>query len=125
MSAKSAKFFPPYYYYFRERQTQILHTRLGIKCSSLNYDTFLKNLADSSLCRCGSIENAEHYLLQCILYRQQRTEMLKSVSQLCHVTLDAFLSGDSSLSIDTNSKTLSFQCIDLLKTQSDSTTPFN
>ena len=47
--------FTPKYYYFGERQTQILHTRLPTKCSSLNYDI------------CGSIENAEHYILQCIL----------------------------------------------------------
>ena len=96
--------FTPKYFYIGERQAQILHTRLRTKCSSLNHDIFLKNLTDSPLCRCGSIENAEHYLLQCILYRQQRIEMLNSVSQLCHVTLDVLLSGDSSLSIDTNSK---------------------
>ena len=82
----------------------MLHTRLQTKCSSLNHDIFLKNLTDSPLCRCGSIGNAEHYLLQCILYCQQKIEMLNSVSQLCHVTLDVLLSGDSSLSIDTNSK---------------------
>ena len=102
--AKSAQSFTPKYYYFGERQAQILHTRLQTKCSSLNHDIFLKNLTDSPLCRCGSIENAEHYLLQCILYSQQRFEMLNSVSQLCHVTLDVLLFGDSSLSIDTNSK---------------------
>ena len=101
---KSAQFFHTKYYFFGERQAQILHTRLRTKCSSLNHDIFLKNLTDSPLCRCGSIENAEHYLLQCILYRQQRIEMLNSVSQLCHLTLDVLLSGDSSLSIDTNNK---------------------
>ena len=76
------------YYYFGERQAQILHTRLWNKCSSLNHDIFLKKLTDSPLYWCGSIENAEHNLLQCILYHQQRIEMLNSVSQLCHVTLD-------------------------------------
>ena len=116
--------FTPKYYYFGERQAQILHTRLRTKCSSLNHDIFLKNLTDSPLCRCGSIENAEHYLLQCILYRQQRIEMLNTVSQLCHVTLDVLLSGDSSLSIDTNNK-YSYQCINLSKTQNDSNTPIN
>ena len=30
--------------------------------------------------------------------------MINSVSQLCHVTIDVLLSGDSSLSIDTNNK---------------------
>ena len=96
--------FTPKHYYFGERQAQILHTHLRTKCSSLNHDIFFKNLTDSPLCRCGIIENAEHYLLQCILYRQQRIEMLNSVSQLCQVTLDVLSSGVSSLSIDTNSK---------------------
>ena len=96
--------FTPKYYCFGERQAKILHTRLRTKCSSLNHDIFLKNLTDSPLCRCGSFEDAEHYLLQCILYRQQRIEMLNSVSQICHVTLDVLLSGDSSLSIDTYRK---------------------
>ena len=72
----------------------------GTKCSSLNYYIFLRNLTDSPFCRCGSIENTEHYLLQCRLYQQPRVEMPNSVSQLCHVTLDVLLSGDSSFSID-------------------------
>ena len=97
----------PKFYYVGERQTQILHTRLRTKCSSLNYYIFLRNLTDSPFCRCGSIENTEHYLLQCRLYQQQRVEMPNSVSQLCHVTLDELLSGDSSFSIDINSKIFS------------------
>ena len=97
----------PKFYYVGERQTQILHTRLRTKCSSLNYYIFLRNLTDSPFCRCGSIENTEHYLLQCRLYQQPRVEMLNSVSQLCHVTLGVLLSGDSSFSIDINSKIFS------------------
>ena len=73
----------PKFYYVGERQTQIFHTRLRTKCSSLNYYIFLINLTDSPFCRCGIIENTEHYLLQ-----QPRVEMPNSVSQLCHVTLD-------------------------------------
>ena len=116
--------YTPKYYYFEERQAQILHTRLQTKCSSLNHNIFLKNFIDSPLCRCGSLENAEHYLLQCILYSQQRIEMLNSVSQLCHRTLDVLLSGDSTISIDTNNKYF-YLCINLLKTQNNSNTPSN
>ena len=97
----------PKLYYVGERQTQILHTRLRTKCSSLNYYIFLRNLTDSPFCRCGSIEKTEQYLLQCRLYQQPRVEMPNSVSQLCHVTLDVLLSGDSSFSIDINSKIFS------------------
>ena len=94
----------PKYYYTGDRHTQILHTRLRTKCSSLNYDIFIRNLNDSPFCRCGNIENAEHFLLQCRFYRLQRLEMLNSVSQLCHVTLDVLLFGDSSLSLETNNQ---------------------
>ena len=94
----------PKYYYTGDRHTQILHTRLRTKCSSLNYDIFIRNLNDSPFCRCGNIENAEHFLLQCRFYRLQRLEMLNSVLQLCHVTLDVLLFGDSSLSLETNSQ---------------------
>ena len=95
--------FIPKFYYVGERKTQMLHTRLRTKCSSLNYDIFLKNLTDSPLCSCGNVENAEHYLLHCHLYRQPRAEMLNTLSQICHVTLDTLLFGDSSLSYDANS----------------------
>ena len=94
----------PKYYYTGDRHTQILHTRLRTKCSSLNYDIFIRNLNDSPFCRCGNIENGEHFLLQCRFYRLRRLEMLNSVSQLCHVTLDVLLFGDSSLSLETNSQ---------------------
>ena len=97
----------PKFYYVGERQTQILHTRLRTKCSSLNHYIFLRNLTDSPFCRCDSIENTEYYLLQCRLYQQPRLEMPNSVSQLWHVTLDLLLYGDSSFSIDINSKIFS------------------
>ena len=66
----------PKFYYVGERQTQILQTRLRTKCSSFNYYIILRNLTDLPFCRCGSIENTEHYLLQCRLYQQPRFEML-------------------------------------------------
>ena len=43
----------PKHFYTGERRLQILHTRLRTKCSSLNYDIFLRRLNDSPLCRCG------------------------------------------------------------------------
>ena len=123
--AKSAaKSLTPKYFYFRERQVQILHTRLRTKCSSLNHDIFLKNLTDSPLCRCGSIKNAEHYLLQYILYRQQRIDILYSVSQLCHVHL-MFHYLVTAHFLLTQTIKYSYQYINLLKTQNDSNTPSN
>ena len=75
------------------RRSQILHTRLRTKCS-LNYDIYLKNLTDSPLCRCGDIENSQHYFLYCRYYYEQTNKMLRSLSQLCNVSLDVLLFGD-------------------------------
>ena len=58
----------PKYYYVGDRKLQVLHTRLRTKCSSLNYDLCLKNIIDSPLCSCGSIENAQQYFFHCSRY---------------------------------------------------------
>ena len=94
----------PKYYYSGTRRYQIIHTRLRTGCSSLNYDLFLKNILDDPLCRCnsGSVENAQHFLLNCRLYREQRIELYDTVSQYCNITLDVLLYGDESLSYETN-----------------------
>ena len=94
----------PKYYYSGTRRYQIIHTRLRTGCSSLNYDLFLKNILDDPLCRCnsGSVENAQHFLLNCRLYREQRIELYDAVSQYCNITLDVLLYGDESLSYETN-----------------------
>ena len=94
----------PKYYYVGDRHPQILHTRLRTKYSSLNYDIYLKNLTDSPLCRCGNIKNSEHYLLQCRFYHQPRTELLQCLSQICYVSVDVLLFGDSSLSVEVNNR---------------------
>ena len=93
----------PKYYYSGDRRSQILHTRLCTKCC-LNYDIYLKNLTDPPLCRCGDIENSQHYFLYCYYYYEQRNEMLHSLSQLCNVSLDVLLFGNSSLSVDVNTQ---------------------
>lgn len=92
----------PKYYYTKNRRLQIIHTRLRTKCSSLNNDLFLKHITDSPLCRCGSIENAEHFLLTCPLYRVQRAELMDIVSNQTYVTLDTLLFGNDTLSVHTN-----------------------
>ena len=83
----------PKYYYSGLRRYQIIHTRLRTGCSSLNYDLFLKNILDNPLCRCNSgfVENAQHFLLNCRLYREQRIELYDTVSQYCNITLDVLL----------------------------------
>ena len=50
----------PKYYYTGSRRLQILHTRLCTHCSALNLDLFLKNVSETPLCSCGSIEDSQH-----------------------------------------------------------------
>ena len=93
----------PKHFYSGCRKSQILLTRLRTNCSSLNFDLFVKNIADSPLCRCGSIENAQHFFFHCSIYQAQRIVLLNAVSQYQYPTLNLFLYGDLSLSPDINS----------------------
>ena len=92
----------PKYFYTGNRKSQILHTRLRLGCSSLNYELFLKNIFESPLCSCGAVENTEHFFFRCTLYRAQRGELLRQVSEYCTVTLDILLKGNALLSIESN-----------------------
>lgn len=93
----------PQYYYVGNRKSQVLLTRLRTGCSALNSYLFSKNLVESPLCRCGQHEDTKHFLLHCPLYDDQRIELLDTVSQICLPSLNTLLSGDISLSIETNS----------------------
>ena len=91
-------------YYSKTRKARILHTtcRLWMNCSSLNLDLFLKGITDSPMCRCGSIENSQHFFFHCPYYQQQRNALLNVVSTYDRPTLDLLLYGESSLSYDVN-----------------------
>ena len=92
----------PKYYYFGERKLQILHTRLRLNCSSLNSDLFSKNMVNSPLCTCGSVENAEHFLLKCHKYDNFRNILFTSLPLLPNLTLNILLCGDINVSYETN-----------------------
>ena len=87
----------PRHFYTGHRKLQVLHTRLRTKCSALKYDLFIKNIVASPLCRCGEVENAEHYVLKCTFYGNQWAELIRTVSQFCRVTIDFSLRGNNDL----------------------------
>ena len=66
----------PKYFYTGNCKAQLLHTRLRTNCRSLNLDFFLKNIAGTPHCNCGtgSIEYQQHYFFHrlarhtCIYY---------------------------------------------------------
>ena len=92
----------PNYFYTGNRKTQILHTGLHTKCSSLNSDLYSKNTSESPFCRGGHIENSHHYLLCCPFYTAQRNELLNAVSEYQTISLNLLLFGDASLPYTTN-----------------------
>ena len=56
---------PPRYYFIGKRLGQIYHARLRTNCSSPRQHLFSKNIVDSPVCECGSVEDTHHYLLVC------------------------------------------------------------
>ena len=89
------------YFYAGNRRAQVLHTRFRTKCSSLNDDLFQKRINDSPLCRCGNVENTDHYFLCCQFYHAQRAELIHEISQLTLVTLQILLFGNPLPSLHT------------------------
>ena len=51
----------PQYYFTGNRKAHILHTRLSTHCSSLNQHLFSKNIVESPLCVCRSLEDTNHF----------------------------------------------------------------
>lgn len=89
-------------FYYGKRRSQILHTRLRTKCSSLNHHLFLKNIVESPLCRCGSIEDNFHFFFQCHFYDQLRITLLNKLSPICDINLNTLLLGDTNKDFATN-----------------------
>ena len=93
---------PPKYFCDGNRPGQIYHARLRMKCSALNQHLFSKNIVDSPLCVCGSIEDTQHFLFSCTRYANLRQELLNKTIPLCQPSLNVFLNGDRELSDSTN-----------------------
>ena len=94
----------PKYFYSGNRHVQVLHTRLRTQCSALNNDLFKKNISDTPLCRCGSIENTHHFFFKCPFYNIVRNDLLHEVSTLHDVSLKLLLYGNPNLSNDLNTR---------------------
>ena len=95
---KKGTFSIPKYYYIGKRKIQILHTRLRTNCSSLNLDLLNRNISDSPLCACGSVEDTQNYFFYCSNFIQQRIELINKISRYCHPSLNLILYGDLTFS---------------------------
>ena len=84
------------------RKAQILHAHLRTGCSSLNMDLFHKNIIESPLCRCGSIEDTKHYFFHCKFYQGPRKTLLNACTTYQNPALSILLFGSSTLSLEAN-----------------------
>ena len=109
---------PPKFYFTGKRLGQIYHARLRTNSSSFNLHLFFKNLNDSRLCACGSIEDTYHYLLVYNRFNNLRRGLLSTVSMICRPTIDVFLFGNDELSTEQNENIFLAVQIFVLKTKS-------
>ena len=92
----------PKHFSVGKRKAQILHTRLRTNCRSLSLDLFMRNISDTPLCQCGSVENAQHFFFHYRNLHAPRTELLNTVSQYQTPSLFLLLYGNDSFSLETN-----------------------
>ena len=74
----------PKWFYVGDRRIAIVHARMRMLCSELNDHLFSHiHVVDSPVCKCGHHrENNKHYLLDCPLYINERTEMLNHLANI-------------------------------------------
>ena len=99
----------PSFYYEGDRNSCVQHARLRMHCSHLNEHLFSKNLIDSPLCLCGSIEDTFHFFLTCPLYLEQRFELYNQLFAFRPITIQLLLFGCKRNPEDTNSYI--FKCV--------------
>lgn len=74
-------------YYFGDRYLAVLHTRLRLGNSALNYNLYRMNCVPSPLCACGiSNETVEHFFLHCDRFAAARNILLTSAAQIVGIT---------------------------------------
>ena len=82
----------PAFYYLGDRPEQIIHCRLRLGMSNLNYDLFNRHLTADPSCACGfKFETAEHYFLYCPKYSYLRQSTISKIKIPDFITLDISL----------------------------------
>ena len=84
-----------------------LKFQLDRKSLQIIYFSFIRPLleygdVDSPLCACGSIEDTNHYLFNCVQYNDIRQQLINSISDFCDPTLNILLYGDRNLTYEQN-----------------------
>ena len=90
----------PTYYSVGKRRDQILHARLRLDCSSLNYDLYRKSIINEPTCACGEVETTKHFFLSCPVYDELRHSLFSNLP--CPLTLTNLLYGSEHLTTELN-----------------------
>ena len=76
------------------RKINIILCQLRNECSNLNYDLYRDHLNDTPACRCGNeYESAQHYIMYCPLYTEQRQILITSINNPFYFTTEILLNG--------------------------------
>ena len=95
---------PKNFYFYTNRKSHIMHTRLRTHCSALNQHLHSKNIIDNPYCTCGAIEDTYHFLFECLNYVDHRRTMNNVLVEFGQLSLNILLFGDASLPFDQNVK---------------------
>jgi hypothetical protein len=97
-------------YYYGARWANVQQAKLRMKISNLNADLcYHLHVRSDPGCACGwQTENVEHYLCECPLYLQQRSNLIRKLQMLGHglvlgkPDVNLLLQGDISIPTCTN-----------------------
>ena len=92
-------------YYFGNRENNIKHAQLRLKCSRLNYHLYLLHVIESPSCLCGNVrEDSNHFLLHCPLFEDFRKVLLDSINGICKINISykVLLYGEPHMDYSTN-----------------------
>ena len=82
----------PTYYYIGKRSFQIIHAKMRMNCSDLNYHLFKRFLKDTPDCDCGNApETPYHFLLVCPKYNLCRKKHISPLSKITKINITILL----------------------------------
>ena len=101
MSRKSHELFN-----LERRAINIVHSQMRLNCSTLNSHLFNLHVIESPSCTCGhNVEDNEHFLLNCPLYRVQCNKMLSEFETFIKINdlhVETLLYGSSECDFNIN-----------------------
>ena len=99
-------------FYYGNREINVKHAQLRMKCSKLNYHLYSLHVIDSPVCPCGyKCEDSNHFLLHCPLFHEDRLRMFIRIGLLGNfeITCSTLLYGSDDLDLVANKKL--FDCV--------------